>query len=543
MSAPTLLRESFVGKQGRLPAPVAFVLLASLLVFFLAASSAPTPLYGTYQAMWHFSPITTTAVFGTYALSVLLSLLFVGRLSDHVGRRPVLLAAVALQFPAMLLLSSANGVGELFGARLLQGIATGAAAGAIGAGLLDINAKNGTLANSVAAPIGTASGALIGGLFVQFLPAPLHLVYLVLLAIFIVQFIGLLFMSETVTRKPGALQSLRPEFAVPKRARGPLFAAIPALIAGWSLAGLYGSLAPSVVQRMAHSHSLLLGAMPLFIGAGFGAIAIVFGRNRVPAKLMRYAAVALVVGVGLTLAATEAESVALFFVGTAIAGTGFGASFQAAVRTVVPLAHPHERAGVLSVLYTVSYLALGLPAVIAGWLVVHEGGLMQTMREYTLFVRALGVLALVASLRQERGERVALDVLTSAERERVAACSLRRGGEVGLVQQRVARRGVALRRAADAVQAGEAPARLGDDRDERGHVPEREFRLSREIDGPLGDQHVRVEVAVGAASPAPIDQSEKALAEAAVLPSSDRGVRDRCVLDAGNLRDAKLSRL
>src|ERR1700731_3784012 len=65
------------------------VAFASITVSFLAASSVPTPLYATYQAAWGFSPLTTTVVFGVYAVALLATLLTVGRLSAHIGRRPV----------------------------------------------------------------------------------------------------------------------------------------------------------------------------------------------------------------------------------------------------------------------------------------------------------------------------------------------------------------------------------------------------------------------------------------------------------------------
>src|SRR6187431_1314646 len=93
-------------RTARLSERAAFVLLASLAVSFLAGSSAPTPLYALYQARWGFSPIMTTLVFGIYALAVLLSLLTVGRLSDHVGRRPVLIVATLLQAFTMLIFAS-----------------------------------------------------------------------------------------------------------------------------------------------------------------------------------------------------------------------------------------------------------------------------------------------------------------------------------------------------------------------------------------------------------------------------------------------------
>jgi MFS family permease len=102
----------------------------------------------------------------------------------------------------------------------------------------------------------------------------------------------------------------------------------------------------------------------------------------------------LVVGVGLTLLAVALTSEVAFFIGTAVGGVGFGAGFQGAVRTVLPLAAPHERSGVLSTMWVVSYLALGLPAIVAGFLVVHGGGFLNTTWQDGVAVIMLAVLAL-----------------------------------------------------------------------------------------------------------------------------------------------------
>src|SRR5229473_7897626 len=122
-----------------LPPRVALYLQASIIVAFLAASSAPTSLYAVYQARWGLTPITITIVFGVYALAVLAALLTVGSLSDYVGRRPVLLSAIVIQAAGLVVLSQANGLPELVAGRILQGLATGAAAGAVGAGMLDLD--------------------------------------------------------------------------------------------------------------------------------------------------------------------------------------------------------------------------------------------------------------------------------------------------------------------------------------------------------------------------------------------------------------------
>src|SRR5215472_3556972 len=195
----------------RLSGRPAMYLLASLIVSLLAASAAPTPLYAIYQADWGFTPITTTIVFGVYAVAVLAALLTLGRLSDYVGRRPVLLAALAVQAASLVVFAAADGVPELLAARVIQGLSTGAALGAIGAGMLDIDRERGALANAAAPGMGTGSGALLSALAVRYLPAPTHLIYLILLGVLAVQALGVAVLRETVTRSPGVASALVPE--------------------------------------------------------------------------------------------------------------------------------------------------------------------------------------------------------------------------------------------------------------------------------------------------------------------------------------------
>lgn len=388
-TAPTPVRS------GRLSPGAAFFLQVSIVLLFLAGSAAPTPLYAVYQAEWGFSPITVTVVFGIYALAVLAALLTFGSLSDHVGRRPVLLTSLALQAATMLIFVTADGVPELLIARIVQGLSTGAALGAIGAGLLDINRSKGTIANGVGPLMGTASGSLVSGLFVQFLPAPTHLIYLALFGAFVLQGVGVLLMAESVTRKPGALTSLRPQFAVPVTARKPLLIAIPALVAVWALAGFYGALGPTVVKLILGTSSIALGGLSLFVLAGSGALAVLLLRNAPARAVMLLGMITLFAGVGITILAIAVSSAVVFFVGTAVAGVGFGSGFQGGLRTVVPFALPHERAGLLSTIYVVSYLAMGLPAVIGGFLVVHGGGVLATSYEYGAAVMVLAATALL----------------------------------------------------------------------------------------------------------------------------------------------------
>jgi hypothetical protein len=409
--APRALRSRPAGRAPRtggaprLAGLPALLLLASLIVSMLAASAAPTPLYAFYQREWGFTPITTTIVFGVYAVAVLVSLLFAGRLSDYAGRRPVLLVALAVQVLALLVYASASGVGELMAARVIQGLSTGAALGAIGAGMLDINRDRGALANALSPGIGTGTGALLSGLFVQFLPAPAHLIYLVLAGVIVVQAVGVALLRETVTTSRVPASALVPEVRLPRSVRGPVLAAAPVLFAVWALAGLYGALGPSLVQTLTGSGNVVLGGASMTTLAVTAAASVYLLRNAPARAVMLTGIGALVGGVAITLIALGTGSAALFFAGTAVSGIGFGSGFQGGIRTVVPLAAPHERAGLLSLLFVVSYLGMGLPAVAAGFLAVHGAGLTGAARDYGVALIVLAALALAALLRNRQPPR------------------------------------------------------------------------------------------------------------------------------------------
>ena len=393
-----------LGRGGyRLSGRPAVFVLASLIVALLASSAAPTPLYAIYQAQWHFTPITTTVVFGVYELAVLAALLTLGKLSDYVGRRPVLLTAIAVHAGALVIFATATGVPALLSARVVQGLSTGAALGAIGAAMLDMDRELGTFANAVAPGIGTASGAIASALAVRFLPDPTHLIYLALIGVLALQAVAIAAMRETVSRAPGALASLRPEITIPRTLRTPVLTAVPVLIAVWALAGLYGALGPALVHALTGSDNVVLGGLSFFVLAASAVIATIVLRRAAARTVMLAGILTLVTGVAVTVTAVSLGSAAVFFAGSAIAGAGFGSGFQGSIRTVVPLAAAHERAGLVSLLYVVSYLGLGVPAVLAGFGVVHGGGLISTARYYGTAVIVLAALALFGLLKNRPG--------------------------------------------------------------------------------------------------------------------------------------------
>jgi hypothetical protein len=376
--------------------------LAFVLLCFFAASSAPTPLYHLYQQAWGFSSALLTLIFAVYALSLLATLLVFGSLSDYLGRRPVIFLGLLLEIVSMVVFITATDVSGLILARVLQGVATGIATSALGAAMLDSDAQQGPLLNSITPMFGMALGALGTSALVAYAPLPMGLAYGLLLTAFVGQALYLLRVAETVTPQPGVLKTLRPRLAVPAQARSTLLLVLPADIAAWALGGFFLSLAPSLLAAATGSTSVLNGGFAVAALTISGALSIHNLRLRAPRLALRVGCSFLAIGVSVILAAVNLGWLWLFFVGAVVAGVGFGASFLGALRLLLPLAHAHERGALMAAFLALSYLAFCVPALIAG-VSVKTMGLVTTTNVYGGVVVLLAVSALAGLLVQEAG--------------------------------------------------------------------------------------------------------------------------------------------
>ncbi|MFD9053416.1 MFS transporter [Streptomyces zaomyceticus] len=391
---------------------LSYVLDASILVMLLAASSAPTPLYTTYQEQWGLTALTVTVVFSAYALALLLALLTTGRLSDHVGRRPVLAGALALEAVAMILFAGADGPTVLILARILQGIATGAATAAAGAALLDIedprHPGRAALTNSIAPVAGMAAGVLAATLLIRFVPGPTTTVYVLLTSVFAAQAVAVTFSVETVHRHTGAWRSLRPRVSVPLEARRALVLSGMGVMAIWALGGYYSSLGPALVRAVAPAAPHAAGGLVFFTVTAAAALTV-WATNRIPAVTTVLAGSAAVLpAVALTLAGLHGWGLTAVFAGAALAGIAFGSVSQGALRMTLAKVSSRQRAATLATYYVLSYLSMSLPAIAAGAATVRYG--LETAVH--LYGGAVSLLSLAAVLTLSlstlrRGQRLA----------------------------------------------------------------------------------------------------------------------------------------
>jgi len=340
---------------------------------FAASGAAPTPLYHQYQESLGLTPSTITIIFAAYVLSLLAALLTVGSLSDYIGRRPAILAALILNVVSMAMFMTADSATALIAARALQGFATGLATATLGAAILDNDRSRGPVLNSITAFGGLTAGSLGAGILVTYAPDPRQLVYVVLLALSAVEALILWFMPETAQVRAGALASLRPHVNVPARASRAMVRVTPVTIATWALGGFYFSLMPALVRVATGATLPVVGGLVVSALTLSGAISVLLLRSALPRRMLSVGTVVLAAGVAITLAGVREQLVWLMLVGTVASGIGFGATFSGAMRTVLPLAQTDERAELLAAFYVVGYLSFSLPAVLTGFAVPIVG--------------------------------------------------------------------------------------------------------------------------------------------------------------------------
>ncbi|HEY8718083.1 MFS transporter [Pengzhenrongella sp.] len=395
-----------------------FVVSAVTLVVLVSQAGAPSPLYPLYQAEWNLSPLLMTAVFAVYVLGILLALTTAGSLSDHVGRRPVVVVAALLAVVALLVFATATSVVGLLVARTIQGAGVGLASGALGAALIDFQPEDrprlAATLNGALPPVALSIGALGSSALVQYGPDPTVTVFVVFGALTFIVAGLMFFLAERHEPRPGVLASLKPTVTIPIEAR-PVFAAVVGCLgASWAIGGLYLGLGPTIVRNLLHLDNALAGGLAIVAVTGTGALTGLAIQRRDALSAMVFGAVALIAGPVFTVLALVTGSVWGFYASSIIVGIGFGAAFQGGLRLVLAVAPPEGRAGLISSVYLVSYLAMGLPAIVAG-LLVPIAGLRDVVFGYVAFVALLAATALILQLvlRRQRGVAELADSLES----------------------------------------------------------------------------------------------------------------------------------
>jgi MFS family permease len=373
---------------------LAFVAAVVSLVAAFAAVGSTIPLFNIYRAEDGFTNagISTTVV--AYSVATLTTLLVLGRLSNHLGRRPTSVASLVLLLLGCALLLNVHDIGILIAGRLLMGLGAGLASSSITSYVVDAAPARpawlASVASSQTVMLGLAVGAIASGALVQFGPWPRQLIFLVVIALLLASLALILVSPETVSRMPGAWRSLRPRVHVPARVRSLLPVAAAVFLATWAAGAFYQAFVPALVEDQLHTSS------PLVVGLVFAAymatsvLGAPLGGRFAPAAAQRLGMLAFLAGMIGIIAAIATGTLALFIAATIVAGASQGIAISAATRGLLHGSTLADRAPIFSVIYLLSYSGATIPALIAG----------QLSNTFSLPQIALGygALALIATL-------------------------------------------------------------------------------------------------------------------------------------------------
>jgi MFS family permease len=351
-----------------------FWIVALVFLTVMAYSTVPTPLYPLNQAHDDFAVWVVTVIFAVYAVGVMAALYTLGHVSDWLGRRRILVIATLVAALSAVVFVCFPEVGGLVVARFVNGVSVGMVTATATAHLAELRAvampgESSVLAASAAVVAnlgGLALGPLIGGVFAEFLPAPLVLPHVVFFAALVAGALALTRVPETVTASATHVRYRPQRLFVPAPARTAFGIAAFGAFAAFAVFGLFTSLAPTFLRATFDAPDLLLAGatvFAVFAAAATGQLLVARFAARTQLTIAMVGCSAGLVGVA---AGAVAGALAVFVGGGIVAGFGVGVLFKATIASVGALADPQRRGETLALYFLIAYAGLIIPVLAVG---------------------------------------------------------------------------------------------------------------------------------------------------------------------------------
>ncbi|WP_129337309.1 MFS transporter [Cellulomonas endophytica] len=343
----------------RLADRASYATVVAALVLVFVGSGAPVPLYATYRREFAVSSGDLALTTVVYLAVTAAALLVLGRLSDVLGRRPVAIAAVVCAAIGLLVLTRVDGLAPLVVGRLLQGLACGTATSALGTYALELAparpAWAGPVVTANAPAFAIPFGALVSGTLVQYAPQPRQLVYLLVAVALGLCAIALGFCRDTVQRTTGVRAALRPRVQLPAGQGWAVLAVSGGLVATWSLSGFFQAFSPTLTVDQLGSTSALLAAVVFACIVVLSPLGGALGGRLAAPRTLAVGMVVFAVAAVVIVVAVHASATVALLVACLVGGIALGAIGGAGMRLMLAGAEAHQRAGIISTVYLISY--------------------------------------------------------------------------------------------------------------------------------------------------------------------------------------------
>jgi MFS family permease len=382
----------------RRPHGSGFRAVAFAFLIVMAVATLPSPLYGLYRTRDHLSALTITVVYAIFAGGTIATLQRDSSIAARVGRRGMMLGAVATMMLAVGVLAAWKDLPGLLIGRLLTGVSVGLAAGTAITHLIELRARADPHASAVRArTIGTSVnvgalgvGPLIAGCLAQWVSQPLTVPYLVFVGLGAVALAGLWAASETGAPTPPVTSENRPAGS-----RRPVRLPVPAAaatLAAFSANGLFAGLSGLFLATTLHRPSHALSGATLFLVFSCGVASQLATARWQALRVLALGMISMLAGLVLLVVSVRlsAPSLALFLIGGALIGAGSGAVFKGTTGLVLEASPPESRLTMTSALLIALFVGLSVPVIGAGVALSQGGSAPDTVLGFAILV-GLGV--------------------------------------------------------------------------------------------------------------------------------------------------------
>jgi MFS family permease len=373
-----------------------FWVAAAVVMHTLWTSAAPAMSYPLFARLWHLTPTVTTGMFAIYPVFVVVTLLLFGNVSDHIGRRAAMLLGLAASIVGVALFAFAQDVAWAYAGRAFMGIGVGLSSSPATAALVEFSPAGQTaranLVATVATAVGVVGATLLGGALIQYAPWPLHLNFLVLLAVLLAIFAFAWFLPRHAPRDTQA--RWRPGAVVVPRGLLRVFAtAATAVTAAYAHGAVVLSLGAQIGRDLIGSTNALVTGAVIAVFATAVAAAALVARRLSGASAVISGGVFSALGMALLVMSATRHALALFLVSAVTAGVGYSLQFLGGLTLINAHAPAHHRAGTISAVYLIGYLLMGTIALGLGVAATAWG----LARAVEIGAPILGVLALAGA--------------------------------------------------------------------------------------------------------------------------------------------------
>ncbi|WP_432176424.1 MFS transporter [Streptomyces sp. Tue6028] len=358
-------------RQGR-TFRLAFLSAVLSLTAAFAAVGSTIPLFNVYRAQDGFTNADISMTVVAYSAATISTLLVLGRLSNHVGRRPTALVSLGLLLLGCLVLLNVHHIGVLIAGRLLMGLGAGLASSSLTAYIVDTAPTKpawlASVASSQTVMLGLAIGAIASGALVQFGPWPRDLIYLISVGLLVMSTVLIAISPDTVTAVGGAWRSLHPTVRVPVRVRPLLAVTAVVLLSTWATGAFYQAFVPALVEDQLRTHSSLVLGLVFAAYMAPSALSAPLSGRFAPAGAQRIGMVAFCAGWTGIITAIATGALPLFIAATIVAGAGQGIAISGTTRGLLHASSQADRAPIFAVVYLLSYSGATIPSLISGQL-------------------------------------------------------------------------------------------------------------------------------------------------------------------------------